>query len=112
MFIMGLIGHDTKNMLFSDVNIFSDQQRNTDGSFVPCYSAFEKGAFLRRREAAHVDHTSRKAVLDAWSLGSKLSEIDLGSPHVSLLRPYIYLEPKWPLFWLEKALFWGVDLQK
>ena len=20
---------------------------------------------------------------------------------------YIYLEPKWPLFWLEKALFWG-----
>ena len=25
---------------------------------------------------------------------------------------YIYLEPKWPLFWLEKALFWGVDLQK
>ena len=25
---------------------------------------------------------------------------------------YIYLEPKWPLFWLEKALFWRVDLQK
>ena len=25
---------------------------------------------------------------------------------------YIYLEPKWPLFWLQKALFWGVDLQK
>ena len=24
----------------------------------------------------------------------------------------IYLEPKWPLFSLEKALFWGVDLQK
>ena len=24
---------------------------------------------------------------------------------------YIYLEPKWPLFWLEKALFWGVELQ-
>ena len=23
----------------------------------------------------------------------------------------IYLEPKWPLFWLEKALFWRVDLQ-
>ena len=22
------------------------------------------------------------------------------------------LEPKWPLFWLEKALFWGVDRQK
>ena len=20
---------------------------------------------------------------------------------------YVYLEPKWPLFWLEKALFWG-----
>ena len=28
------------------------------------------------------------------------------------LHRYIYLEPKWPLFWLEKALFWGVDLQK
>ncbi len=25
---------------------------------------------------------------------------------------YNYLEPKWPLFWLEKALFCGVDLQK
>ena len=24
---------------------------------------------------------------------------------------YIHMEPKWPLFWLEKALFWGVDLQ-
>ena len=24
----------------------------------------------------------------------------------------IYLESKWPLFWLEKALFWGVNLQK
>ena len=23
----------------------------------------------------------------------------------------VYLEPKWPLFWLEKALFWRVDLQ-
>ena len=22
------------------------------------------------------------------------------------------LEPKWPLFWLEKALFWLIDLQK
>ena len=20
---------------------------------------------------------------------------------------FLYLEPKWPLFWLEKALFWG-----
>ena len=29
------------------------------------------------------------------------------------LSIYIYiLEPKWPLLWLEKALFWGVDLQK
>ena len=25
---------------------------------------------------------------------------------------YIYLEPKWPLFWLERALFWRVNLQK
>ena len=25
---------------------------------------------------------------------------------------FIYLEPKWPLFWLEKSLVWGVDLQK
>ncbi len=25
---------------------------------------------------------------------------------------YIHLEPNWPLFWLEKDLFWGVDLQK
>ena len=25
---------------------------------------------------------------------------------------YNYLEPKWPLFWLEKASFWRVDLQK
>ena len=25
---------------------------------------------------------------------------------------YTYLEPKWPLFWLEKAFFWGGDLQK
>ena len=25
---------------------------------------------------------------------------------------YTYLEPKWPLFWLEKALFRGLDLQK
>ena len=25
---------------------------------------------------------------------------------------YIYLEAKWPLFCLEKALFWGGDLQK
>ena len=26
---------------------------------------------------------------------------------------YIYLEPKWPLFWLEKgALFWRVDLSR
>ena len=25
---------------------------------------------------------------------------------------FIHLEPKWPLFWLEKALFCGVDLQK
>ena len=24
----------------------------------------------------------------------------------------IYLEPKWPLFWLEKALFWWFDLEK
>ena len=25
----------------------------------------------------------------------------------------VHLEPKWPLFWLEKALFWGpVDLKK
>ena len=24
---------------------------------------------------------------------------------------YIYLEPKWPLFWLEKALFWGLTLK-
>ena len=23
-----------------------------------------------------------------------------------------YLEPKWPLFWLKRALFWRVDLQK
>ena len=23
----------------------------------------------------------------------------------------MYLEPKWPFFWFEKALFWGVDLQ-
>ncbi len=28
------------------------------------------------------------------------------------ITPTLYLEPKWPLFWLEKALFWGVDLQK
>ena len=25
---------------------------------------------------------------------------------------YIYLQPKWPLFPLEKALFWGADLEK
>ena len=25
---------------------------------------------------------------------------------------YVYLEPKCPLFWLEKALFWRVDIQK
>ena len=25
---------------------------------------------------------------------------------------FIYLEPKWPLFWLKRALFWRVDLQK
>ena len=24
----------------------------------------------------------------------------------------VHIEPKWPLFWLEKALFGGVDLQK
>ena len=24
----------------------------------------------------------------------------------------VYLEPKCPLFWLKRALFWGVDLQK
>lgn len=24
---------------------------------------------------------------------------------------YTYLEPTWSLFWLEKALFWGIDLQ-
>lgn len=24
---------------------------------------------------------------------------------------YIYLEPKWLFFWLEKALIWGLDLQ-
>ena len=29
-----------------------------------------------------------------------------------IYESYLYLEPKWPLFWLEKALFWGVDLQK
>ena len=25
---------------------------------------------------------------------------------------YIYPEPKWPLFWLKRALFWRVDLQE
>ena len=25
---------------------------------------------------------------------------------------YIYLQPEWPLFWLEKSMFWKVDLQK
>ena len=25
---------------------------------------------------------------------------------------YVYLEPKWPLFWLEKVFFWRVDLQE
>ena len=29
-----------------------------------------------------------------------------------LYSPQNYLEPKWPLFWLEKAFFWGVDLEK
>ena len=25
---------------------------------------------------------------------------------------YMYMQPKWPLFWLEKVLFWRIDLQK
>ena len=35
-----------------------------------------------------------------------------GSSYQPMPPYYIYLEPKWPLFCLEKALFWGVDLQK
>ena len=36
-----------------------------------------------------------------------------GRPVASIcMYAYIYLEPKWLLFWLEKALFWRVDLQK
>ena len=33
-------------------------------------------------------------------------------PRISNIGISIYLEHKWPLFWLGKALFWGVDLQK
>ena len=29
-----------------------------------------------------------------------------------LVYIYIYLEPKWPLFWMEKTLFWRVQTQK
>ena len=35
-----------------------------------------------------------------------------GDYTTQLFRDNKHLEPKWPLFWLEKALFWGVDLQK
>ena len=35
------------------------------------------------------------------------------NPHVvSHTLTYIYLEPKWPLFWLKRALFCWVELQK
>ena len=38
--------------------------------------------------------------------------VELEVANVTKISTYIYLQPKWPLFWLEKALFWGVDLQK
>ena len=46
--------------------------------------------------------TSRQSFEDDFPLSTRA-----GHYYVS-----VYLEPKWPLFWLEKALFWGVDLQK
>ena len=58
-----------------------------------------------------------KALPVAFDLSA--SELDLALGPVSRAEVfqapgwlYRFLEPKWPLFWLEKALFWGVDLQK
>ena len=31
---------------------------------------------------------------------------------ISSIYIYIYLEPKWPLFWLERAFFWRVETPK
>ena len=39
------------------------------------------------------------------------SDAGMGDQLHVCMYAYIYLEPKWPLFWLEKALFWRVDLQ-
>ena len=54
-----------------------------------------------------------KFMEDIWTLISTHDFGDLGVyVYIIYFRFYIYLEPKWPLFWLEKALFWRVDLQE
>ena len=51
------------------------------------------------------------AVPPTWSAGLKSKtawceprDEDVCEPTMAII---LYLEPKWPLFWLEKALFWG-----
>ena len=55
--------------------------------------------------SGHLESRNNKNKL--WEAGGILFLIGI------ILILYDYLEPKWPLIWLEKALFWGgVDLQK
>ena len=55
----------------------------------------------RFREFVHVNLSHK---------GGKISSIENQERYRIFRFFYIYLEPKWPLFWLEKDLFWGVDL--
>ena len=52
-------------------------------------------------------------VRGVWILNIHMYDVcDMCVYHSTNIYIYICLEPKWPLFWLEKTLFWGVDLQK
>ena len=61
----------------------------------------------------HKSHFAKSKFLNVFNLRFETTasptKIEKGGKRNIMI---IYLEPKWPLFWLEKALFWGVDLQK
>ena len=56
--------------------------------------------FLKQMGHQRIDHEA---------LAKKVDERTIDSKYILLM---VYLEPKWPLFWLKRSLFWRVDLQK
>ena len=59
----------------------------------------------------HPDTVQKKRYMCTWCI-YKIYNVYIYKYIHTYIYIYTYLEPKWPLFWLEKAMFWRVDLQK